>query len=191
MFTNYYISNTWAAGGNGITAKCKNPDKALRLIELMTTEEGTELYNMVVYGLEGVHYEKIDDTHIKTLEYDGTQGGVDTSYAAMKWIMGNTFHAYLNQGCKDGDNELALSINENPDNTISDLMGFVARVSDISTQVEQTTAVTKEYMNTLQSGAMGDDWKPFYDEYVSKMENAGLDDVLKELQSQVDAFLTK
>ena len=191
MFTNYYISNTWAAGGNGITAKCKNPDKALRLIELMTTEEGTELYNMVVYGLEGVHYEKIDDTHIKTLEYDGTQGGVDTSYAAMKWIMGNTFHAYLNQGCKDGDNELALSINENPDNTISDLMGFVARVSDISTQVEQTTAVTKEYMNTLQSGAMGDDWKSFYDEYVSKMENAGLDDVLKELQSQVDAFLTK
>ena len=109
----------------------------------------------------------------------------------MKWIMGNTFHAYLNQGCKDGDNELALSINENPDNTISDLMGFVARVSDISTQVEQTTAVTKEYMNTLQSGAMGDDWKSFYDEYVSKMENAGLDDVLKELQSQVDAFLTK
>ena len=70
-------------------------------------------------------------------------------------------------------------------------MGFVARVSDISTQVEQTTAVTKEYMNTLQSGAMGDDWKSFYDEYVSKMENAGLDDVLKELQSQVDAFLTK
>lgn len=191
MFTNYYISNTWAAGGNGITAKCKNPDKALRLIELMTTEEGTELYNMVVYGLEGVHYEKIDDTHIKTLEYDGTQGGVDTSYAAMKWIMGNTFHAYLNQGCKDGDNELALSINQDPNNTISDLMGFVAKVSNISTQVEQTTAVTKEYMSALQSGAMGDDWKSFYDEYVSKMENAGLNDVLEELQSQVDTFLGK
>ena len=191
MFTDYYITNTWSAGGNGITAKCKNPDKALRLIELMTTEEGTELYNMVVYGLEGTHYEKLDDTHIKTLEYDGTQGGVEASYAAMKWIMGNTFHAYLNQGCKDGDNELALSINENPDNQISDLMGFVAKTGDIATQIEQTTAVTKEYSSALQSGAMGDGWKEFYDEYVNKMNNAGLEDILTELQGQIDGYLAK
>lgn len=191
MFTGYYITNIWAAGGNGITAKCKNPDKALRLIELMTTEEGTELYNLVVYGLEGTHYEKLDDTHIKTLEYDGTQGGVDASYAGIKWILGNTFHAYLNQGCKDGDNELALSINENPDNQISDLMGFVAKVSNVATQIEQTTAVTKEYSSALQSGAMGDGWKEFYEEYVNKMNNAGLQDILTELQGQVDDYLAK
>lgn len=191
MFTDYYITNTWAAGGNGITAKCKNPDKALRLIELMTTEEGLELYNMAVYGLEDTHYEKLDDTHIRTLEYDGTQGGVDTSYAGIKWIMGNTFHAYLNQGCKDGDNELALSINENPDNQISDLMGFVAKVSNVATQIEQTTAVTKEYTSALQSGAMGDGWKEFYEEYVNKMNNAGLQDILTELQAQVDDYLTE
>ncbi len=188
IFTEYYITNTWAAGGNGITAKCEHPDKALRLIELMTTEEGKDLYNMMVYGLEGVHYEKIDDTHIKTLEYDGTQGSVDTSYAGIKWIIGNTFHAYLNQGCKDGENELALEINESPNNVVSDLMGFSAKVENVATQIEQTTAVTSEYSSALQSGAMGADWKAFYDEYVTKMQNAGVDKILTELQSQVDAF---
>ena len=188
IFTNYYITNTWAAGGNGITAKCANPDKAMRLIELMTTEEGTELYNLVVYGIEGTHYEKLDDTHIKTLEYDGTQGGVDASYAAMKWIMGNTFHAYLNQGCKDGDNELALEINNATDNDISDLMGFSANVTDIATQLEQTQAVTDEYRMALESGAMGDDWKSYYEDYEGKMNNAGLQDILSALQGQVDAF---
>ena len=191
LFTNYYITNTWAAGGNGITTKCQNPDKAMRLIELMTTEEGTALYNLVVYGIENTHYEKLDDTHIKTLEYDGTQGGVDASYAAMKWIMGNTFHAYLNQGCKDGENELALEINNATDNDISDLMGFSAKVADIATQLEQTQAVTEEYSMALQSGAMGDDWKAYYEDYESKMNNAGLQDILSTLQGQIDAFKAK
>ncbi len=191
IFTNYYITNTWAAGGNGVTAKCEHPDEAMRLIELMTTEEGKELYNMAVYGLEGTHYEKLDDTHIKTLEYDGTQGGVDSSYAGIKWIMGNTFNAYLNQGCKDGDNELALEINNATDNDISDLMGFTAKTSNISTQLEQTTAVTEEYRAVLESGAMGADWKTYYDDYVNKMNSAGLEDILTELQTQVDTFNAK
>lgn len=191
LFTNYYITNTWAAGGNGITAKCKHPEEAMRLIELMTTEEGTELYNTVVYGIEGTHYTKTDDTHIKTLEYDGTQGGVDSSYAAMKWIMGNTFHAYLNQGCKDGDNELALEINNSKDNDVSDLMGFSADTTKIATQLEQTTAVTQEYKATLESGALKDDWKSYYEDFVNKMNNAGLQDILTELQSQLDGFKAK
>lgn len=187
--TNYYITNTWSAGGNGVTAKCKHPDKALRLIELMTTEEGKDLYNMMVYGIEGVHYEKIDDTHIQTLEYDGTQGGVDTSYAGIKWIIGNTFNAYLNQGCVDGDNELALEINNSEDNEISNLMGFNASVENISTQLEQISAVSQEYASSLYNGALGSGWEDQYNAYLEKMENAGLNEVLTELQSQVDAFL--
>ena len=187
--TNYYITNTWSAGGNGVTAKCEHPDKALRLIELMTTEEGKDLYNMMVYGIEGVHYEKIDDTHIRTLEYDGTQGGVDTSYAGIKWIIGNTFNAYLNQGCVDGDNELALEINNSEDNEISNLMGFNASVENISTQLEQISAVSQEYASSLYNGALGSGWEDQYNAYLEKMENAGLNEVITEHQSQVDAFL--
>ena len=187
--TNYYITNTWSAGGNGVTAKCEHPDKALRLIELMTTEEGKDLYNMMVYGIEGVHYEKIDDTHIRTLEYDGTQGGVDTSYAGIKRIIGNTFNAYLNQGCVDGDNELALEINNSEDNEISNLMGFNASVENISTQLEQISAVSQEYASSLYNGALGSGWEDQYNAYLEKMENAGLNEVITELQSQVDAFL--
>ena len=40
---------------------------------------------------------------IKTLEYEGTQGLSDSSYAAWKWVIGNTKYAYLNQGCIEGD----------------------------------------------------------------------------------------
>ena len=70
LYSNYYIGNTWGAGGNGVTAKCENPEEAVRLIELMTTEEGVELYNMIVYGLEGKHYEipMIDVFYIEAVD---------------------------------------------------------------------------------------------------------------------------
>ena len=160
----------------------------------MNTEEGTELYNMIVYGLEGTHWEWVDkaNNEIKTLEYDGTQGGVDASYAAMKWIMGNTFHAYLNQGCAEGENEIAVEINTSEDNQKSAIMGLRISTDNIQTQLAQIKAVTTEYGPTLQHGVMGTDgWKAVYDEYLAKLEAAGLQDVLKELQSQVDAYLAK
>lgn len=185
---NYYIGRSWGAGGNGITANCEHPEEAIRLLELMNTEEGKDLYNMIVYGLEDVHYTKIDDENITTLDYDGSQAGTDAPYGAMKWIMGNTFHAYLNQGCTVGENEISLAINENPDNVISDLIGFVLDTSKIETQLEQIQAVVTEYESTLRAGAKGADWENYYNEYIEKVEKAGLEEVLTEIQAQVDAF---
>ncbi len=190
VWDNYFIQNIWGAGGDGITSACKNPEEAMRLLELMVTEEGKELYNMVVYGIEGKHYEKIDENHIKTLEYDGTQGGIDTSYAAMKWVMGNTFNAYLNQGCNERENEIALEINESPENVVSAITGFRVDTTLIQSQLSQIKAVTEEYANTLINGVAGTaGWESIYDEYVDKLDKAGLQQVLDEVQKQVDAFL--
>ena len=189
VWSNYFIQNNWGAGGDGITASCKNPKEAMRFIELMNTEEGKDLYNMATYGLEGKHYEKIDDSHIKTLEYDGTQGGADTSYAAMKWIMGNTFNAWLNQGCAEDENAIALEINESSDNATSSIMGFRVDVTPVQSKMEQIKAVTDEYYPTLVCGAVGSSkWEATYNEYVDKLNKAGLQDVLDEIQKQVDAF---
>ncbi|MBO5070668.1 MAG: carbohydrate ABC transporter substrate-binding protein, partial [Roseburia sp.] len=38
-WNNYYIANSWGAGGDGITASCEHPEEAMRLLELMNTEE--------------------------------------------------------------------------------------------------------------------------------------------------------
>ena len=191
IWDNYFIANAWGAGGDGITPDCENPVEALRLLELMNTEEGTELYNMVVYGLEDTHWEWVDKANnkIKTLEYDGTQGGADASYAGIKWIMGNTFRAYLNQGCVEGENEIALDINENPDNATSSIMGVRVDISGVQTQIEQIKAVTTEYKETIRHGVLGSaKWEDTYKEYLGKLETAGLNDVIKEIQTQVDAF---
>ena len=105
----------------------------MRFLEVLNTEEGKEVYNAVVYGLEGVHYEKLSENRIKTFEYDGTQGGADTTYAGIKWIIGNTTLAYLNQACADDLNDLVNMVNNNPDNVTSPIMGFRFNLSRCST----------------------------------------------------------
>ncbi len=185
----YYIQNKWGAGGNGVSASCKHPEEAMRFIELLNTEEGKEIYNLIVYGIEGKHYEKIDDTHIKTLEYDSSQGGGSTSYAGIKWIIGNTFNAYLNQGCVDGENEITLALNESSDTIKSDLIGFHTDTSKIETQISQLASITTEYNEALMYGVKGNDWEAYFNEFQNKLALAGLEEVKTELLAQVEEFL--
>lgn len=185
---NYFIPKGWGAGGFGVTASCEHPEEALLFLQAINTEKGKEIYNTLVYGLEGVHYEKIDDDHIKTLEYDGTQGSADTSYAAWKWVVGNTKHAYLNQGCSDNDAAITADINENPANPSSELMGFILDLEPVSTQVAQCAAVVTEYRDALVWGAKGADWEAYYDEFIEKLNLAGAQDIIDEVQSQIDAW---
>ncbi len=184
-----HITNTWAAGGNGIYTKSEHPEEAMRLLELLNTEEGAELYNLLCWGLEGTHYEKIDDTHIKTLEFDSEEGSATTSYATKKWLLGNTKYAWLNQGTSEEMKAMGEALNEDPTTQISQLMGFIADTSNVEDQIAQVKAVISEYRKQLAVGANGSDWESVYNDFVKALEVAGYNDIITELQGQVDAFL--
>lgn len=189
MLGKYYVAKDWGAGGHAVTSMCKYPELAVKFLETLHTEKGKEIYNTVVYGIEGKHYDKVDENTIHTKEYDTTQGGVSSSYAAMKWNMGNAFNAYLNQGCVEGENEMSLEINESDEKIVSSLAGFYPNKSKIDSQLTQCASVTEEYSKTLASGAMGADWEKYYNEYKNKMELAGMNEIINELQKQLDDFL--
>ncbi len=189
-----YIQNTWAAGGNGISSTCEHPEEAAKFLEAITcgSEMGKKIYNTLVFGLEGKHYEFVDEANdrIRTFEYDGSQGGIDTSYAAKKWVIGNSFYAYKNQAVTDDQYPVAKELNESPETLTSSLVGFVPDTSSITTLLEQITAVEKEYEYSLPLGVMGvDGWEACYDEYMNKLKVAGLDEVKAELQKQLDEYL--
>ena len=130
----------------------------------------------------------MNDKRIETLEYDGGQGLSETSYAAWKWVIGNTKYAYLNQSTKDDEMDIVAEINENPNNVVSDMMGFRVNLEPVSTEVSQCAAVVIEYKNALIWGSKGADWEAYYNEFVDKMEAAGASKVAEEIQSQYDAW---
>ena len=189
MDPTYFVGFTYAAGGNAITSSCKNPEAAIKFIDLLCSKKGAEIYNTLVYGLEGVQYEKIDDTHIKTLEYDATQGSSADSYSAWKWNLGNTFNAWLNQACSDELNERIVNVVHGSEARFSDLIGFIPDTTAVENEVAQVLALQKEYYDGLIKGVMGEDWEAYFDEYCAKLEAAGCQKVIDTLQAQVDAFL--
>lgn len=191
LYPEYYIGSTWAAGGHAIAAGCEHPEEAMRFIELMHTAEGKDLYNMFVYGLEDVHYTKISENRIETLEYSGSQGDSSVSYSAPKWANGNTLNAWLNQACPDNEIDMIREVNDNPNNVKSAIMGFTVDTSNVSNEIDQCNAIQKEYLMSVTMGAAGDNWENLYNEWVEKMYNAGLQTIIDDYQAQLDAFFAQ
>ncbi len=181
----YFIPSVSSAGGNAITISCKYPDIAMQVLNIFQTDK--EIYNLLTYGIEGKHYKKVGENKIET-PY-GDQGTSNDSYGIYKWIVGNTQLAYLTQNSPDEVRDFEFNV-VNKSEYRSDLIGFVPVLDEVADNIAQLDAIKGEYMKTLATGALGDDWEAYYNEWMEKANAAGLQKVKDILQKQVDEFLT-
>ena len=158
----------------GVGRYSRYPDKAMRIIELMNTDK--ELYNLVCFGIEGVHYKMKDEKHIEKIPDSGYNVG-------NSWMFGKQFNALLLEGQEDDVWEQTERFNENAE--VSPIMGFsfdttaVSReIAGIETIYEQYTAFTKGF----------EPLEAYYDEFVSELENVGIDNVVNEVNRQLEEF---
>jgi putative aldouronate transport system substrate-binding protein len=181
------ISRLQSATSVTIPRTAQNPERAMQLLELLHTSKGMDLYNLLVFGLEGEHYKKLSNDRIETIGYSG-QGTADSKYGLWKWAVGNTFNANETQTDIEGYNKLVESVHEKA--IVSSLIGFKPNTDDLQTELAQIRAVAKEFHNSLITGAVANHEK-VYTEFMDKLEKAGSKKVEAELQKQVDAFLAK
>ena len=185
-----YMENRWAAGGNAVSSTSEHPEDAVAFLTLLNSEEGKELYNMLVYGLEGVHWEWTDKENeiIRTFEYDSTQGSNANSHAINKWCIGNTFNAYDNQGCAVGEREIAAQINEM--GVTSPYAGIKIDATELETEISNCAAVCGEYSANIAYGIGGmAAFNEKYPQMIDALKKAGVETVITELQSQIDDYI--
>ena len=73
----------------------------------------------------------------------------------------------------------------------SPLLGFNFDYSDVETEYNLLSSIDKEYGDMLGRGYLGAaGWEAKYNEYVDKMNAAGLQDVIAAIQEQVTEFVT-
>ena len=169
-----------SAGGiqatlNAISAQSKHPVEALQLLEYVNTDP--EIINLLVYGIEGKHYVKLDEKHVKSVE--------NTEYNKDSWVLGNVFNTYLIEGQADDTWEQTREINNTA--KASRLMGFSLDTEPIKLQMANCKSVIDEYFERLDKGT--DDSAALLDEMLKKLEEAGVNEIVAELQSQIDAWL--
>jgi putative aldouronate transport system substrate-binding protein len=157
-----------------VGAHSKNPVKAVKLIEMMNSNK--ELYNLICFGLEGKHYTLNEDKRVKYTDNSGYAPKAD-------WMFGNQFNAYLNEGVADDVWKQTADMNAKA--VKSPLIGFVPDLTSITNEISQVSSVISEF-KIMHQGA--DDPKNYMDTFIKKLNEAGQQKILVELQKQVDEF---
>jgi len=182
---NYYIPTNYTAMGTAISSASKNKEAAVKLLNLINSEKGKDLINMLVYGIEGDHYTVTGEDKIQT-EFNGQVTSNDR-YGLYKWLVGNTKYVYDTQTDLDGYKKWVFE-EVNSSQNFSKLIGFIPDTSKIATQLSQVLAVKGEYFSGLMSGALPDE-EAVYNEFIDKLNKAGNQEIIAELQRQIDEFL--
>lgn len=161
-----------------ISAKSQNPERALAFINLLNTD--ADLLNLFCHGIEGVDYEFVskDDKLI----------AAKSDYPGMySFLIGNVFNEYYTDPSQIGTWEETAQINKNA--KASCVLGFAFDSEPVSTQIAQCAAVVSEYLPALSCGAV--DVDSTLDAFLSALKEAGVDDIIAEMQSQVDMWSAK
>lgn len=158
-----------------INVNSKNPEAAIKMIGAMWTD--VEIYNMLVFGLEGEHYNKVGENRVEMIE----AGGYDRSSEA--WAMGNQFNAWLLPGQEDGVWEETEAINRSA--KMSPLAGWVYDNTAIETERAQCKTVEAEYKNGYYTC---DDVDAWFAQKAADMREAGVDKIVAEYQRQINEW---
>lgn len=161
-----------------INVNSKNPEAAMKLLNLVYTDK--EIFNQLIFGLEGVHYTKTGENSVEPV------ADSKYNYTAYAWRIGNQFNAYYLPGQADGTWEATDKLNREAQ--ISVLRGFTFNPAKVQAELAQVAAVKKEYLN---SQFTTNDIDKYIAEYTDKLNQAGLPNIVKELQAQIDAWKSK
>ena len=160
-----------------ISRTSKNPKKAIKYIETINTNK--EIYNLLSHGIEGKHYTRTDNDHIKYVPKSG--------YAPNHpWAFGNQFNSYVMEGNDvdiwDKEKAFNLSAEQSP------LLGFRPNKDNVTTEMAQVMAVVQEFKGLDKGSA---DVTKAYPQMIERLKNAGLEKIKAEYQKQINEFLAK
>ncbi len=170
------ITNTSVQGSiMAISANSEYPEKAMEFLNLLNTDP--VLRNMVDSGIEGTHYKKVDDTHMENLPES-------KNYDMPSYSLGNNMLLYLNSN--DPDNKWDEFKKFNAEGVNSPILSFNFDASNVSAELTAVQNVKEQYWAALMTGTL--DPATNLDQVIEKFNQAGLEKVMAEAQSQLDAW---
>ncbi|MDH5085660.1 ABC transporter substrate-binding protein [Clostridium perfringens] len=170
-----YVTNNSTTGAmTAISATSKHPEKAMELINLVNTD--STLRNLLMFGIEGTHYEKVSDNQIKR--------DPNGPYSVTSWAYGNLFDTYVLDSDPADKWDAFEEFNQGA--KTSPILGFKFNTEPVTTQISAINNVLQEFERTLYSGSV--DPVKGLDDLNKKLAASGLDDIKAEMQKQLDEW---
>ena len=175
-FINYAFTNTNKIYGsmNAISATSEDPARAMMFLNEMIAS--TEFANLVFYGIEGVNWNRNEDGQIEMTN--------PKTYNMTTWALPGFLTAEpdvsLPIDMVDRYNAFSETL------VYADNMGFALDKSPITVEMAAISNVMAEYLDPLCNGLSDPDEN--LPKFREALKAAGVDTVIAEIQSQLDAW---
>lgn len=183
--TTYMTTSSFQSTMTAVNSGSKNPELAMQILNLVW--ENPKLSNLLAYGIEGENYTVVDNSNPDMPEVSVKSGSEQT------WgISHNYIGPLFDQWGSEWNSREAIEniMKTNHDAKTSGLYGFRLDKEPIKTKLVQISSIITEVNQVFYTGSMSN-----FDEYVNevnqRLKAAGIEDVYKEVQGQIDAWKTK
>ncbi len=172
------VSNSYAELSYGINTNSKKPDAAWKALEMFYADK--EICELLTNGIEGTHY---------TVNEDGTTTYTqDSGYtiSAIAWVL--PYSGYARPMEANGPTYFEDLIVYNDSCSKSKGLGFAFDSTSVANQYTACCNVMDKYYSALMCGTV--DVESTIEQANGEFEAAGLPDIIKAKQEQLDAFLS-
>lgn len=167
---------TWA-----VPSTSTEPEAAVKFMNLLYTD--AEVLNLLTWGIEGVHYQTLDDGSIDFLEgQDANNCGYYLGDCTA--IFGNGFLAKVRNGQDPDLRNTALELNLNAQ--VSRFNGFSFDTTGLENQVASLTNTVEQYRPALACGLYTED---YLNEFIQQLQSNGVETYLDTIQGQLDEWV--
>ena len=167
-----------------ISATSKHPEKAMEMIELLNTND--ELFNLIQWGEEGVDFQYNENGDFTRID-----GMYSLNYN--EWQIGQSYNPDFtrsefgrNQTGDDQKKALEIVYKADLEADPSPVTGFTFDATPVKTERANCSAVISEFIPVLSNGA--GDPAELLPQFLSRLENAGVNTIIVEKQAQLDAW---
>ena len=176
-------SEVFLRGFTAISSSSRHKEKAMQLIDRMYSDP--VLANLIVYGIEGIHYEFTDETHT-SIRFPKGMTVRDSHYAKLiTWQYCNQSLTIPWEGNPPDIWEQVRSFNETAARSIA--YGFQFDNTPVAEKMAACQNLRNLYRNGLLYGHLDPD--VYIPVFLSKLREAGLEDIILEKQRQLDRWL--
>lgn len=161
-----------------IPASTVDAEKAMQFLNLMYSDAYLE--NLLLNGIEDVHYATNEDGTISFIDYESHQ-----YQSTIAWSFGNQFITKV--WAPNALDIYERTMEWNLAAAKSEALGFTYDSTSVANELTACSNVLNKYRASLESGAV--DPQEVLPQLNAELESAGLSTIIEAKQQQLDAFL--
>lgn len=160
-----------------------DPERAIMVLNALYTEP--ELYQLLIYGIEGEHYTTNADGTITT-PY-GAEGNAEADYGLTRWTIGTCMNSLVTQNDTADYYPSLLRAQETA--KINPFATFVFDKTNVADICTALAAVDGKYELIVDGAEAGANCEALLDEWIKERKAVGVDKLVEEYQRQIDEFI--